>query len=316
MLAIQHLHKQTKNSETENKKELKPEPTQSTEDKNIDIKEKEGAGDVNKSNDIAKMDIEKLRKECLKILESKSFNDEAKSYLLTDCFNRHKLQSTLIKEREIMADHEAAHPNVMKGGSGIQTTNSVLTEPSSDNTVIEKKKTEKNSKLKGVLQPDNPINSDDSRVSMSKNTSRNSSAIWIQDAVNVVLTYMKNKVNTIFLDNLRNHASALQKFVENRGAFDRKTSSIHLPKNRFYLKKRFVYFPLKDNEQSPHSLDLANLLACISFNRSKLFKFLQYRYETVKPFTKAEKHCLAIFLKNCPVSKKRIPCKFIRHLVK
>ena len=83
MLAIQHLHKQTKNSETENKKELKPEPTQSTEDKNIDIKEKEGAGDVNKSNDIAKMDIEKLRKECLKILESKSFNDEAKSYLLT-----------------------------------------------------------------------------------------------------------------------------------------------------------------------------------------------------------------------------------------
>ena len=88
LLAIQHLHKQTKPHEQEKQKEFEPNAGESTENKNTDIKE--GAGDVNKSNDIAKMDIEKLRKECLKILESKSFNDEAKSYLLTDCFNRHK----------------------------------------------------------------------------------------------------------------------------------------------------------------------------------------------------------------------------------
>ena len=317
LLAIQHLHKQTNPHREQGKeKEFESKAAESTENKNNDIKE--GAGDVNKSNDLAKMDIEKLRKECLKILGSKSFNDEAKSYLLTDCFHRHKLQSTLMKEREIMADYETTHPNVLKGGSGIQTVNSIDTDPSSVVTVkeptSEKEKTGQKHKLERVLSTDKS-EPNTSHVSMSKNAPKNASTIWIQDAVNVVLTYMKNKVNTIFLDNLRNHASVIQKFVENRGTFDKEINGICIPRNRFYLKKRLVYFPLKDNKHSPPSFDLANLLACISFSRSKLFKFLQYRYETVKPFTKTEKHCLAIFLKNCPVSKKRIPCKFIRRLI-
>ena len=321
LLAIQHLHRQTKDDEQMNKKEINDEPDSSEDTKTA---MNEGAGEASKDNEIEKMDVEKLRKECLKILASKTFNDEAKSFLLMDEFNRHKLQSTLAKERVIMSEHEKKHPNMMKGGSAVEAdhqtakhTPTLLEENKNKIPSIreEKEKKQKKSLTDEEIKNENE-NKDISQITLQKPTVTNTSKVWIQDAVEVVMSYMSRRVNKIFTDNLKQHAATLQKFIDNKGTFVKDTNTIHAPRNRFFFKKRFVYFPTKDGKESPPSINLATLLACISFSRSKLFKFLQYRYETVKPFTKTEKQCLAIFLRSCPVSKKRIPCKYIRHLIK
>ena len=137
--------------------------------------------------------------------------------------------------------------------------------------------------------------------------------IWINDAIKIITSYMKKKVNVIFLDNLQYHANKLRTFLVTKGAFDKDNNRVHTPHNRFFLKKASLYFKIKSAQQL-QIFDLATLLACISFSKSKLFRFLQYRFKKVKAFSKNEKQCLHIFLNTCPISKKRIPCKSIRDL--
>ena len=126
---------------------------------------------------------------------------------------------------------------------------------------------------------------------------------------------MKNKINVIFLENLQNHACKLQSFLSSKGTFDKHSNRIIAPHNRFFLKKDSLYFKIKA-VKGLQSFDLATLLACISFSKSKLFRFLRYRFKKVNAFSRNEKHCLHIFLNTCPISKKRIPCSSIRDLAK
>ena len=139
--------------------------------------------------------------------------------------------------------------------------------------------------------------------------------IWINDAITTIKGVMRKKINVIFLDNLQYHAHRLANFLASKGTFDKDTNRVIAPHNRFYLKKDCLYFKIK-TVKNPQCFDLATLLACVSFSKSKLFRFLQYRFKKVKAFSKNEKHCLHIFLNTCPISKRRIPCSSIRDLAK
>ena len=136
LLAIQHLHGKTKEQDKDKErdknhssaspiKDKDNNDNDDTDDNKIIVNDtNEGGGgiDINTT-----MDVEKLRKEFLRILRNKSFNDEAQSYMLMDSLSRHESQARLAKERKIMSTHIENHPNVLKGG-GADTENHSMTE--------------------------------------------------------------------------------------------------------------------------------------------------------------------------------------------
>ena len=264
---------------------------------------------------------EKLRKELLKILESTSFDSDAKSWILLQTYDRYKNNATLAKEREILDNHLKRHPNVFVGGG-----NNHQSDESNDGNVEENDNNEKtnddiNEKKKQTTNentnnPPTTVKADTSKqpqVLTNNKPNNNPVDVWINDAIKIITSYMKNKVNVIFLENVQKHASKLQNFLSSKATFDPHSNRVIAPHARFYLKKDSLYFKIK-NAKELQSFDLATLIACISFSRSKLFRFLKYRFKKVKAFSKNEKHCLHIFLTTCPISKRRIPCSSIRDL--
>ena len=261
---------------------------------------------------------EKLRKELLKILDSTSFDSDAKSWLLLDAYNRYSNYNTLTKEQEILDKHLNRHPNVLVGGgesnvneSNDEVTNNGITDNSSDNDENSKPQTKKQTSSK----PSTVASLETAPTNCQIVTKQNNTPIqiWINDALKTITSYMKNRINVMFLENLQNHACRLQNFLSSKGAFDKDNNRVIAPHNRFFLKKDSLYFKIKA-VKGFQNFDLASLLACISFSKSKLFRFLQYRFKKVRAFTRNEKQCIHIFLNTCPISKRRIPCGAIRNL--
>ena len=326
ILAIQHLNKQPQQSistTTTNNTEQKEHDEESNE--TIHTKQspheqdnmgKGGGGKTedDDSNDVD--DSERLRKELLRIVNSSSFDSDAKSYLILDSYNRYQKQKNLAKERKILNAHLKTHPNVMVGG-GTRNDDDAL-------EVLEKESPKPRNKISDAEQlpsstatRTNPSSSPSTAASATTPNNNSSSPVetWISDAIKVISSCMQKKINILFLDNMRSHGNKLQTFLMTEGSFDKDNNRAHAPHNRFYLKKNSLHFKIKSTKNL-QKFDLATLLACISFSRSKLFRFLQYRFKKVKPFSKNEKQCLHIFLTTCPISKKRIPCKSIRDLAK
>ena len=261
---------------------------------------------------------ENLRKELLRILESTSFDSDAKSWLLLEAYNRYKNYTTLSKERHILDNHLKHHPNVLVGGGGSSNdditdsvnkhiTNEQENDPHDENNTQTVKETDSKPGSSSTTTLT------DNQKTANEQPSNSPLQIWINDALKTITSFMKNKINVIFLENLQNHAYRLQNFLSSKGSFDKHTNRIIAPHNRFFLKKDSLYFKIKA-VKGLQSFDLTTLLACVSFSKSKLFRFLQYRFKKVKAFSRNEKHCLHIFLNTCPISKKRIPCSTIRNL--
>ena len=332
ILAIQHLNKQqpTTNNAAEQK---------NTDQKNTEYKDKHppeqdglkanetnhlkqpdeknntmGRGGGKTENDPDLDSSEKLRKELIRILDSTSFDNDCKSHLIVDMYERFKKQTNLTREREILNSHLKNHPNVLIGGGGDGRDNDGDAEP------LERQPRGESSTMRTSEQPSTSTTTPEHRkpptndVQATSTTPRtNPIDTWINDAVTIITSHMKKKVNIIFLDNLQFHANKLRTFLTTKGRFDKDNNRIHAPNNRFFLKRGSLYFKLK-SVQSLQSFDLATVLACISLSQSKLFRFLQYRFDKVKAFSKQEKQCLTIFLNTCPISRQRIPCKTIRDL--
>ena len=331
ILAIQHLNKQptqttsiTNNDGIEENKEQEHINTKQKETSELDKTESNETNHLKHTNE--KPDImgkgggktedcdldnsEKLRKELIRILDSTSFNSDCKSHLIVDVYNRYQKQINLAKEREILNSHLKSHPNVLiGGGENSKGTKNNETDDSSE-SAIHTSEHPSSSTHPPAKNPPTTKNVRDTSAPLA-----NPVDIWINDAVTVITSYMKNKVNVIFLENLQNHASKLRAFLKNKGNFDKENNRIQAPHGRFFLKKSTLYFKIK-SAQHLQSFDLATLMACISLSKSKLFRFLQYRFEKVKAFSKKEKQCLHIFLNTCPISRQRIPCKTIRDLAK
>ena len=287
---------------------------------------KSGGGKIESkvSNDLETS--EKLRKELLKILESTSFDSDAKSWILLETYNRYKNNATLAKEREILDNHLKRHPNVFVGGGGDNNhsdeSNSdkmgeddVNNKKTNNDTMKEKQTNNETTNNASTSIQNTPSKSPQQLLTSNSNPTNNPVGIWIDDAIKVITSYMKNKVNVIFLENVQNHASRLQNFLSSKATFDKNNNRVIAPNARFYLKKDSLYFKIKTTKEL-QSFDLATLLACVSFSKSKLFRFLKYRFKKVKAFSKNEKNCLRVFLTTCPISKRRIPCSSIRDLAK
>lgn len=262
---------------------------------------------------------ENLRKELLRILESTSFDSDAKSWLLLEAYNRYKNYTTLSKERHILDNHLKRHPNVLVGGGG-GSSNDDITDSVNEHITNEKENDTNDENSTHTVKETDSKPGSSSTTTLTGNQrvtneqpSNSPLQIWINDALKTITSFMKNKINVIFLENLQNHAYRLQNFLSSKGSFDKHTNRIIAPHNRFFLKKDSLYFKIKAIK-GLQSFDLATLLACVSFSKSKLFRFLQYRFKKVKAFSRNEKHCLHIFLNTCPISKKRIPCSTIRNL--
>ena len=263
---------------------------------------------------------EKLRRELLKILDSTSFDSDAKSWLLLDAYNRYNNYTTLNKEREIIDRHLKTHPNVMVGGgkSFANESNEEIngcTDNNSDKSESPTTRTTKTTDSKTTTPPSSETTPKNDRIVTNEKQGDSPVHIWINDALKTITSYMKNKVNVIFLENLQSHACRLQNFLSSKCTFDKDNNRIIAPNNRFFLKKGSLYFKIKA-VKGLQNFDLATLLACVSFSKSKLFRFLQYRFKKVRAFSKNEKQCIHIFLNACPISKKRIPCSSIRDLAK
>ena len=328
VLAIQHLNKQPQQSistTTSNIKQKDNPQKEHNRESNETIHTKQnpheqdnmgkGGGGKTEDDDSDVENSERLRKELLRIVNSSSFDSEAKSYLILDSYNRYQKQKNLAKERKILNSHLKTHPNVMVGGGA-----------GNDDDTLEVLKNETprpKSEISGAEQlpltatRTNPSPLSSSTAASATSNSNISSPVetWISDAIKAITSCMQKRINILFLDNVRSHANKLQTFLMAEGNFDKVNNRAHAPHNRFYLKKNSLHFKVKSTK-SLQKFDLATLLACISFSRSKLFRFLQYRFKKVKPFSKNEKQCLHIFLTTCPISKKRIPCKSIRDLAK
>ena len=262
------------------------------------------------ANSDGKLDTtEKLRKELLQILESTSFDSDSKSWLLLDCYNRYNSYTTRTKEQEILDKHLNKHPNVLVGGGG--NNEGENTNDSSDNKQQSSKETNAEPPTTSSSETI-PTNQQTSKPT-NKEQTNNPAHIWINDALRTVSALMKSRVNVIFIENLELHARKLQNFLTTKGTFDKENNRIIAPHNRFFLKKDSLYFKTKSVKGLQY-FDLATLLACVSFSKSKLFRFLQYRFKRVRAFSKVEKQCIHIFLNTCPISKRRIPCSSIRNL--
>ena len=329
VLAIQYLQKPSSSSSSsssstppptiERKPQQQQQQTPSTTTTNTTTTDDDNMGKSGgKMNNLDTS--EKLRKELLKILDSTSFDSDAKSWLLLDAHNRYSNYNTLTKEQEILDKHLKRHPNVLVGGgesnvneSNDEVTDNAITDNSSDNGENSTPQTKKQTNSKPTTTAS--LETAPTNCQIVTNTKQNNTPIriWINDALKTITSYMKNRINVIFLENLQNHAGRLQNFLSSKGTFDKDNNRVIAPHNRFFLKKDSLYFKIKA-VKGLQNFDLATLLACVSFSKSKLFRFLQYRFKKVRAFTRNEKQCIHIFLNTCPISKRRIPCGAIRNL--
>ena len=317
ILAIQHLNKPqqplstttNKQQETNETNHLKQTNTlkENNEEKDGEKDDMGKSGGKTENNSREPDSSEKLRKELIRIVDSTSFDSDSKSWLILDMYNRYQKETALTKEREILNAHLKSHPNVLVGGGGVEKEDENAS-PEDQSHTPKIGNSEQPSSSTTAPPPEREPPQGVTRSSLSEPVN-----IWINDAIKIITSYMKKKVNVIFLDNLQYHANKLRTFLVTKGAFDKDNNRVHTPHNRFFLKKASLYFKIKSAQQL-QIFDLATLLACISFSKSKLFRFLQYRFKKVKAFSKNEKQCLHIFLNTCPISKKRIPCKSIRDL--
>ena len=242
LLAIQHLHGKTKERDKDKEHNKNHSSASPIKDENKDD------NDNNDNNEIAvndtnekgggnatnTMDVEKLRKEFLRILHNKSFNEDAQSYMLMDILNRHESQARLARERKIMSTHIENHPNVLKGGSSkAGTENHRIAEhvPCDKNDTAEQAATKRRDGSKVENNIDNVQTKDDNTSLSHPNYTNQSSShvqlqntveVWIRDAVKVVTTYMKKKANKIFLQNLKVQAFKLQDYLKKKGTFNKK----------------------------------------------------------------------------------------------
>lgn len=331
ILAIQHLNKQppqpatsAHSSITEQKKTeqsvIQPSEQNELKTSSEEIDSVMGKGGGKTESESYELDnSERLRKELLRILDSTSFNNDSKSYMIVDACERYHQQNNLTKERKILNSHLKTHPNMMVGGGGGGGGGDDNRRDDAVDVPLERRLNDESAKRTSE-QPSTSTSSTAERESSKdivraspKTPQTNPAELWINDAVSIITSHMKKRVNIIFLENLQSHASKLRTFLTTKGKFDKDNNRVYAPHNRFFLKKGSLYFKLKSVKHL-QSFDLATLLACISLSQSKLFRFLQYRFDKVKAFSKLENQCLTIFLNACPISRQRIPCKAIRNL--
>ena len=245
---------------------------------------------------ISQTESRKLRTEILRVLNDHMFTQDIKSHLLLDVFRRFENRVSITKQRCLQNQFKEKE-KVLVGGGEIKddSKENHLCEEETDASKLRDMTPEK----QGVPAP------------QPSAATQHLARIWLNQAVDIVESFMKNKVNVLFLHNVKYHANRIAEYFEKNGILDSKNRSIFTPNKQLYIKNHSLYTVEKGKDSI--SFDLAKLLAYISLSKNKLYKFLKYRHKFVSAVTEKEKKFLRVFLKECPVNKRRIPCKIIRN---
>ena len=317
-LAIRFLHK--KDEKTEKADNNSPISTQPTTEPNMKPAEGGGHHPIKRNNlcpDVTQTtEAKRLRNELLRVLSDNMFSEDAKTELLVDVFRRYENRVRIAKQQHLENQFRTSHPNVMVGGGGKETPSGKSSDTEEiggedetpimeKNSDITQQQTRKNNEENSKKAPGPPAISKSGNHLWLPRT-------WLDNAVEIIKNFMKNRINIIFLNNVKHHANKLSIFFEKKGIVDEKNRSIFSPNKLFYIKNHFLYFNDPQNRAKNLSFDLAKLLVTISFTKNKIFKFIKYREKEVNKFSEKEKKFLGIFLRKFPINRHRIPCKIVR----
>lgn len=323
-LAIRFLHKSGEKGANDLPREENPEESKSSSQQpppiatsDGDMKTVEGGGRSEPCVNLHQVESKKLRSELLRVLSDHIYPEEAKTDLLLDVFRRYENRLGVTRQQCLERRAHAQQPNVLVGG-GKQTPstgqtmnvekdnvegNNVASDRDIDDDADDKRKRAKNGPGLGN-NPNLESNREHHHLVLART--------WLDNAVETINNYMKNKINVIFLNNVKYHANKLSDFFEQKGILAAKRRAIFSPDKQFYLKNHSLFFADKHSKGDAISFDLMKLLVTISFTKNKIFKFLQYRDKFVTQFSKNDKKFLQIFIRAFPINRQRIPCKTIR----
>ena len=315
-LAIRFLHK--KDEKVDNNSPISAQPI--TEP---NMKSAEGGGlhPIRKDNlcsDVTQTtEAKRLRNELLRVLSDNMFSEDAKTELLVDVFRRYESRIGITKQQRLENQFRTCHPNVMVGGGGKETLSGHTASDTQETDGDENPIIMKNNNDKPQQQTTGKKHEENSKTTPVKIYQPSTNHLWLprtwlDNAVEIIENFMKNRINIIFLNNVKHHANKLSTFFEQKGIVDVKNRSIFSPNKHFYIKNHFLYFNDPQNKAKNLSFDLAKLLVTISFTKNKIFKFIKYREREVNRFSEKEKKFLGIFLKKFPINRHRIPCKIVR----
>ena len=275
-----------------------------------------------KKKNFDQRDANLLKKEILKIINASNFNNEAKSVLIQDAYERFKKNKALQKQKLLSDKFRTAYPSVLTGGGGGGTDPQKTSESENedkhsdknDQEKEEKKETKRKTKLRTSRNNENEkknggkIINEEKKETENKNKKQNTKEFLntqknINVALKSILFHMNKKINIIFLENVKFHAECLTNFFKNNpNAY-----------KYFKIKKNYIY--LKDTPTA--KIELSKFLTCLSFTKTKIYKFLSYKDKQVKRFSKNETRFLELFkskMSNIVVA--RVPCKNIRNIIK
>lgn len=328
-LAIRFLHKSGEKGANDLAREDTPEESSESPSQQppplatsvADMKTVEGGGRTEPCVNLRQVESKKLRSELLRVLSDHIYPEEAKTELLLDVFRRYENRLGVTRQQCLESRAHAQQPNVLVGG-GKQTSSTGQTMDVGKDNVGDSNggsngdiddDTDNRKKMKVRSKPglgNNPTT--DPNLEDKGRHHLVLARTWLDNAVETINNYMKNKVNVIFLKNVKYHANKLSDFFEQKGILAAKRRAIFSPDKQFYLKNHSLFFADKHSKGETISFDLTKLLVSISFTKNKIFKFLQYREKLVTQFSKKDRKFLQIFIRAFPINKQRIPCKTIR----
>ena len=315
-LAIRFLHKKDEKPDgpPPTTSEQPPPPKDALKD---NMKTVEGGGrNAPCGDDFRHVESKKLRTELLRVLSDHIYPEEAKTELLLDVFRRYENKLGVTRQQCLENRFQAQHPNVLVGGGKHNTENQIQQqgenkeEKTDSGGNHEKGEGEKQEEENDIVsqRPPSSSGSKDQHLILART--------WLDNAVETIENCMQNKVNIIFLKNIKYHANKLSNFFEQKGILIPKHRAIFSPNKQFYIQNHSLFFVSKHSKEANLSFELTKLLVCISFTKSKIFKFLKYREKSVTQFSKQDKKFLQIFIQEFPINRHRIPCKTIRDFAK
>lgn len=319
-LALRFLHQiedNKKNSAAigvEKPNETKTKISETRESENIENKntspEQFGGGFSEMAFDLSNGDCfeenqsEKLKQEITRVLNDKIFKPDAKTFILLDMFRRYKTNAALAKQNILQLQEKHKNPNKLVGGGTVkeecEKNNGDIVVDTADNkqrSVSSDADTLENSKLDQSVPDGNSLPIEPEK--------------WLGKALRTVKSCMNDRINVLYLDNAKYHTNKLIQFFRTKGSKGNEGNVIYSPNKDFYLKKKFLFLKHKGIRSA---FDLTKLIACLSFTKAKIFKFLQLQHKRVTPFTANEKQFLKQFLKKFPINQNRVPCDDIKKL--